>query len=112
MQLYLSATASVTLDGSGDGTAAVGPRSFRESWSGVVAAVKASSNVKEATCRIYAGADSSQANFADGTTWGSTGDSSSNIPDIKSGGQVFAVWSGGDAGARATITVTGTRTVQ
>lgn len=110
-QLPLSVKAYTVLDGSGNGTASIGPESFGESWSGLAAAVKVATNAAEATCSVYAGAAATPGYFAGATTWGSTGDSTTNLPVVKVGGQVFAAWAGGDPGARATLTVTGTRTV-
>lgn len=110
-ELPLNVKAYAVLDGSGDGTAAIGPLSPGEVWSGLTAAVSVATNAAEATARIYAGAAATPGYFADGTTWGSTGDSTTNLPAVRVGGQVFAVWSGGDHGAKATMTVTGTRTV-
>ena len=107
-----SRTATVTLDGSGDGTASVGPTITSEVWAVGVSSVSASTNVSEAVCRTYAGGGVSPGTFVDGTTWGSTGDSTSNFGGpLYPGQQVYAVWTGGDAGATATLVVTGTRTV-
>lgn len=104
-------SASVVLNGSGGGTAAVGPSITDEVWTVAVAAVSASTNVSEATCKTYAGSTTA-GGFVDGTTWGSTGDSTSSFSaPVYSGQQVFAVWTGGDAGAIATLVVTGTRQV-
>jgi hypothetical protein len=110
-QLRLSVKAYATLDGNGDGTAYTGPLSSGEQWSGLTAAVKVATNANEATCSTYAGAAATPGYFADATTWGSTGDSTQNLPAVQVGGNVWAVWTGGDPGARATLTVTGTRTV-
>lgn len=66
----------------------------------------------EAIGSVYAGADKTAGYFRGATTWGSTGDSTDNLPEVRVGGQVFAVWTGGDPGALATLTVTGTRTVR
>lgn len=105
-------SASVTLDGTGAGTASLGPSFPRESWTVQVASVSASTNVKEATAKVYAGPQAAQPWFADGTTWGSTGDSTSSFSaPVYLGSKVIAVWSGGDAGAIATLVVTGTRKV-
>lgn len=110
--LPLSAFAQVTLDGSGNGTAAVGPTAQGETWAaGFTAAVHASTNAAEATCRVYCGAGSSPQYFIDGTTWGSTGDSTSNTPQMHTGQVVTAVWTGGDPGATAYLSCTGSRTV-
>lgn len=104
-------SASVTLSGSGGGTAAVGPTITNEVWTVSVASVSVATNVAEATCKTYAGSVTA-GGFVDGTTWGSTGDSTSSFSaPVYSGQQVFAVWTGGDAGAVATLVVSGTRQV-
>ena len=110
-QLPLNAKAYVTLDAGGNGTAATGPLSHGESWSNLQASVRVATNVNEATCSTYAGAAATPGYFAGATTWGSTGDSTTNLPVVKVGGNVFAVWENGDPGAQAVLTVTGTRTV-
>lgn len=111
-QLPLNAAVQVTLDGSGNGTAGTGPTAQGETWAaGFSAAVHASTNASEATCRIYCGAGASPQYFTDGTTWGSTGDSTTNTPQMHTGQQVTAVWTGGDPGATAYLTCTGTRSV-
>jgi hypothetical protein len=108
----LNRSVPVTLDGSGAGTAALGPALAGEVWTGLTAAVSASGSTKEATARIYAGGGVSAATFVDGTTWGSTGDSTSQFgAPVYPGQQVFAVWAGGDPGAIATLVITGTRQV-
>lgn len=109
--LPLRANANTVLDANGNGTANVGPESFLESWTGVTASVRCSTNVNEAICLVYGGAAASPGHFSDGTTFGSTGDSSQNVPDIQQGGNVFAVWTNGDPGAQAYLTVTGTKQV-
>jgi hypothetical protein len=109
--LPLNAKAYVTLDGSGNGTASTGPQSPGEVWTGITAHVSAATNAAEAICKIYAGAAPDPGYFGDATTWGSTGDSTSNLNDVRVGGAVFAIWTGGDPGALATLAVTGTRVV-
>lgn len=114
--LPLNVKAYAILDGSGSGTASTGPLSSGEQWTSgdhgiLTAAVNVATNASEATCRTYAGAAATQGYFADATTWGSTGDSTQNLRTVRVGGAVFAVWTGGDPGARATLTVTGTRMV-
>jgi hypothetical protein len=108
----LRVKASTTLDGSGNGTAEAGPAVPGEIWYPSAVAVKCSSNTNEAIAKTYVGNQVSDATFADGTTWGSTGDSTSNVTGpLYPGQQVFAVWTGGDPGATATVTITGTRSV-
>lgn len=110
-QLPLNVKAYTTLDGNGNGTASIGPLSFGEIWENLTVAVKAATNTNEATCSVYAGAAATSGYFAGATTWGSTGDSTTNLGSVRVGGNVFAVWKGGDPGAQATMTVTGTRSV-
>lgn len=111
--LPLTRTASVVLDGSGNGTASSGPASAGESWTVAQVAVSASSNTKEAQCKVFAGASATAQSYAGGTLSGSTGDSTTNLPPgpVYPGYSVWAQWAGGDAGATATMVVTGIRTV-
>ena len=112
VQLYQSGT--VVLNGSGNGTAKVGPLSAREIWHPDNVHVSANANpVNDALCKIYVGDLPIQQNFRDGTVSGSSGDSSDrvNADIVVCGKYVFAVWSGGDAGATAVMTVTGTKDV-
>lgn len=108
----LNASAQVTLDASGNGTASVGPTAQGETWTaGFVAGVHCSTNVNEATMRLYCGGGVSPGYYVGGTTFGSTGDSSSDTPQMQVGQNVFAVWSGGDPGATAYLSINGTRQV-
>lgn len=110
--ISLSAVASCVLNSDGDGTAQAGPNGTNEVWTVSVASVSASTNVSEATCRIYAGNYLGQPTFVDGTTWGSTGDSTSNFSaQVYPGQYVYAQWTGGDDGATATLVISGTRRV-
>lgn len=96
----------------GQGSCSVGPTGQGEVWNaGFTVSVHASSNVNEAICKIYCGDSVSPSNFVDGTTWGSTGDSSTNTPEIRTGQYVFAEWSGADSQSTGYLNVNGTRTV-
>lgn len=115
VSVNLDQSAVVTLNAQGAGTAQLGPRNQRESWSPAVIAVKTNqapaSIVNEAQCKIYCGSDTSDPNFVDGTLSGSTGDSTQNASGktVRCGQYVFAVWSGGDSGAQGRVNVTGTK---
>jgi hypothetical protein len=104
---------TVVLDGSGNGTARIGPAGARETWFPAVASVSAATAVKEAQCRIYVGPAAAPQYFIDGTLSGSTGDSTDRVASqpVPLGSFIWAVWAGGDAGSVATLNVTGTRTV-
>lgn len=106
-------TVTIILNGSGNGTAKIGPLSAREIWSPNGAHVQCATNVKEAQCAIFAGTGAYPNTYRDTTLSGSTGDSTDRISSdiIKSGMYIFAVWTGGDAGTRATLNVTGGKTI-
>lgn len=103
---------TTVLDGSGNGTARLGPIGAREIWAPSSASVEVSSAVAEASAKIYVG-DMISPKFVDGTLSGSTGDSTDRVSayTVKLGAFISAVWSGGDPGAVATLTVAGTKTV-
>lgn len=110
-QPLLNENASVTLDASGNGTLSMVPYSGSLAWLPTVVSVSCSSNVKEAQCKIYIGPSPTASYFIDGTLSGSTGDSTSNVSGRQvdtHGNTLWAVWSGGDAGAQATMQVSGT----
>jgi hypothetical protein len=109
MLVPLNESATVVLNGSGNGSAKVGPISAREVWSPDNVHVSASSNTNEAVCKIYVGDSAIQRNYRDGTFTGSTGDSTDkvNADTVKVGAYIWGVWTGGDAGATATLTITG-----
>lgn len=105
----LNEAASVALNGAGAGTVSMAPHSVSQIWRLSVAAVKVSSAVLEPQCSIYIGSQPIDAFFVDGTFTGSldSTDSVANFP-ISRGQKIWAVWSGGDPGAIATLSVLGT----
>lgn len=110
--VQLSFTASVRLNGSGAGTAQAAPTTTpTEVWNPTVISVQVSSNTNEATCQIYVGPQPQQNWFVDATFSGSTGDSTDKAAGnlVRQGNSVWAVWTGGDPGATATVSISGTR---
>jgi hypothetical protein len=110
----LNENASVQFDGSGNGTLKMRPPGGSETWLPTLASVKASSNTSEAQCKIYIGPSASDQYFVDGTLSGSTGDSTSQVDGYSvdsHGNYIWAVWTGGDAGAYGTMQVNGTSQV-
>jgi hypothetical protein len=118
------AAAIVTLKGiTGGGTAQIGPIGQRELWYPQVISVSATTAVNQAACKTYAGPDTSQPNFVWGTLSGSTGDSTANIAGpglaaanlpgrvIHCNEYIFAVWSGGDAGAQGRLNIQGMKVI-
>jgi hypothetical protein len=105
--------ATVVLDGSGNGTASVGPTRVREHWQLSAAAVAVNQNpTNQAVCQLYVGSAPNNQNFVSQTLTGSSGDTCGlGGVDIQSGMKVWAKWTGGDAGQLATVTVIGTYTI-
>jgi hypothetical protein len=107
--------ASVVLNGSGAGTVKIGPTGARERWRPSTVSVSANANpTNESTCNIYIGdANTFPTRLIDSTVNGSSGDSTGNIDgkSLKVGEFVWAVWTGGDAGQRATMVVLGEKDV-
>jgi len=109
----LNETGTVVLDASGNGTVQLSPNGSNEHWLPTLASVKASSATNEASCKIYIGQSINDSNFVSGTFTGSSGDASDQVSgfDIWHRGNryIFAVWAGGDVGATATLTLSGTK---
>jgi hypothetical protein len=109
----LNESASVVLDGSGNGSARLSPHGTRYSgyvWKPIACYVSVSTNVKEASATAYVsyGVQSATPNDAIGTTAnGSTGDTCGMSQTLKPGDWITVKWTGGDAGAVATMRVTG-----
>lgn len=109
--LPLSESAETTLDASGDGTASLGPYGSGEVWTPSSVYVECSTNTAEALCKVYAGPSATSPYARDITVNGSTGDATDrcNLP-IPKGWFIWAVWSGGDAGATGYMNISGTKT--
>jgi hypothetical protein len=109
----MNETAIVTLNGSGAATAVLGPLTAREVWYPEIASVRVNQNpTNESQCQIFVGQTATQENFRDITFSGSSGDASGKVTgQLKKGGYIYAVWSGGDAGQTAVLNVTGKKEV-
>lgn len=114
MRVPFYETAQVVLNGSGAGTAKVGPLTAREKWypENVHVNTTETTVTNEAACDISVG-DINTKRFRDSTFSGSSGDSSDHCnADVLSKGMfVWADWTGGDAGVTAVLSVTGTKEV-
>jgi len=119
-RLRLDQTAAVVLVG-GNGTVSIGPDGSHEYWYPDTVSVIAPNPAggvpaNEATCNLYAGPRASQEYFVDGTYSGSSGDSSGRFSGFTIGrhanAKIWAVWSGGDPGATATLRVQGTKEIR
>jgi hypothetical protein len=104
--------ASVTLNGSGDGTAQLGPSRVREHWQIAAVGVSVATDNAEASCAIYIGSAIGGFSFVGNTATGSSGDTCGcGGFDIQPGQFVFAVWEGGDPQEQATMAIFGTYTI-
>jgi hypothetical protein len=108
-------SASATVDGSGRATVRISVDEPAAVWAPTIASVSCSSTVSEADCSIFAGPSPTAPYFIEGTHSGSTGDSSDRITGkVVSRTQlpyVWAVWTGADVGAQATLTITGPKDI-
>lgn len=111
--VILSDTVSTQLDSSGNGTVSLGPLSAREIWYPQSVYVSVNTQGAEAVCKIYVGDGTEQRNYRDATFTGSTGDSSARVSNdtVRCGHRIYAVWSKGDPGATASLSVNGMKTV-
>jgi hypothetical protein len=125
-QYPLNEEISVTLNGSGNGTARISPGQPGAPGSGVGASrnsgllwnlegiyVSVATQVKEAEATAYIsyGIQSNGPGDGQGTTAsGSSGDTCTVTPSLRPGDWITVTWSGGDAGSLATMRVFGSVT--
>lgn len=106
----------VTLDGSGNGTVRMAPDGSHEYWMPESVAVKVSTAVAEAQCSVYIGPKIADEYFVDGTFSGSSGAGSDLVAGHEIGQladpYIWAVWTGGDPGAQATLRVIGKKEIR
>lgn len=108
--MILDTSAQVTLDGTGAGTASIGPEAA-ERWEQLSVYVSVATAVNEAQATLYLGSGLSPGEALAQTATGSSGDTWSGSGQVVQLGQKLTVrWTGGDPGAVATMSVYGTRT--
>lgn len=116
----LNESEPVVLDSQGNGMVQMRPDGSHERWMPTMAAVSVAplgpdGIVNEATCSIYSGQTPTAANLIDATLRGSSGNNTDRLAGRIIGrtrdAYVWAVWTGGDPGAVATLTITGTKTL-
>jgi hypothetical protein len=114
-EVPLDVITQVTLDGSGNGTAApVGPALPREIWVPTTITVSTTQNpaqvINDAQCIVYQGWGTNVNRKLDDTFEGSTGDiMGPKGIELWPGNTLIAQWLNGDAGATAEMRVQGTR---
>lgn len=118
-RVTLNESAVIRLDGSGNGTARVGPLTAREVWYPSNVSIKTTFPgvqtvpTKESSCDIFMGQAATSQYFRDNSVQASTGDASGacSADTVRTGQYIWAAWKGGDAGVQATLTVTGLKDV-
>jgi hypothetical protein len=102
----LNESATTVLDGSGSGTVRLGPLNASQQWVPVNASCAVSTNVSEPVFVLYNGTPSN-ANRIGGTYTGSNDNTDVNGVTLYPGSVLTGVWTGGDSGATATLTIQG-----
>jgi hypothetical protein len=107
---------TITLNGSGNGTAQITPPGPRTapSWSIENVYVSVATNALEATATLYVSRGIKSATPFDSrgqTATGSSGDTYAVALNLRPGDWLTVIWAGGDPGARATMTLKGTISV-
>lgn len=105
----LSEEYHVILDANGEGwIESVGPAQYGETWRIVSTQCAVDNSSAESRLRIYRNGTS---RLVEGTYSGNQ-DNSNTLFDLRSGEKLYYYFSGGDAGADASITLSGSRTVK
>lgn len=101
----LNESFQTTLNGSGNGTLTIGPQYTYQTWVPTLISVSLSSNVKEPVLKYYRGR--SIGSILGGTYTPSNDQSDVSGQILNPGETFFFVWTGGDAGATAFVTLNG-----
>lgn len=104
--LPLNESASVVLSASGGGSVKLGPSNASQQWVPSNAACSVTSNVSEPVFVLYNGTPSN-ANRIGGTYTGSNDNTDINGVTLYPGSVLTGVWTGGDVGATATLSIQG-----
>lgn len=99
---------SVTLNGSGNGTVSIGPTNAFQTWKPSNAACSVSSNSNEPVFVLYNGPSTDPATRIGGSYTGSNDNTDLSDIVLYPGTVLTGQWIGGDPGATATLSLTGT----
>lgn len=106
--LPLNQGVSVTLDANGNGFVRLGPTNAFQTWKPTNAACSVSTNTKEPVFVLYNGSSTSNENRIGGTYTGSNDNTDLQDVTLFPNMVLTGVWTGGDVGATATLSLTGT----
>lgn len=104
--LPLNESATTVLDGTGSGVVRVGPSNSSQQWVPTNAACSTTTNVSEPIFVLYNGTPSN-ANRIGGTYTGSNDNTDVSGVTLYPGSVLTGVWTGGDPGATATLSIQG-----
>lgn len=104
----LNESAQVTLDGSGNGALTIGPLYSAQTWIPTQINVQVTTDVKEPVFKYYRGRSVGNLAYLGGTNTGSNDNSDINGQTLHPGETFYCVWTGGDAGAIASVSLNGT----
>lgn len=108
-QVPVSPQATVTLNASGNGQVSLTPPSGTR-WDLQLAAVSTTGTIKLPQCFLYLGNSNGPLTLIDSTNLGNSASSGKvRGAPVHAGTYIWAVWSGGDAGALATLQLYGTQ---
>lgn len=105
MTAQLDQWASVTLNGSGNGTVRVGPGTLSQLWHVTTAAVTGSSTTHIPTATLYLNGSTVSSR---GGTYDGSNDSTDLAVDLVRGQYLTCIFAGGDPGALHTLSLSGT----
>lgn len=106
----LNESAQVTLDGSGNGALAIGPTNSAQTWIPTQINVNVTTNTKEPVFKYYRGRSVGNLSYLGGTYTGSNDSSDINGQILHPGETFYCVWTAGDPGAIASVSLNGTMT--
>lgn len=108
----LSVSGSVVLSGAGAGQVQLGPVLAGTTWTpgNVAVLVAPTSQTVVSQFYLYRG-NAQAANFIGGSYTGDVNSSGITVPDMHPGDVLTGVWTGGNPGATATMTITGSQNI-
>lgn len=108
--LPLDESGQVTLDGSGNGAIRIGPLYSVQKWIPTMIVVNVSTNVKEPVFKYFRNSPGATS-YLGGTYTGSNDQSDISGQILNPGESFYCQWTGGDAGALASVALNGTKEI-
>jgi hypothetical protein len=106
-QTVLNESAQVILDGSGNGALTIGPQYSAQTWIPTMVGCQVTSNNLEPGFKFYRGRSAGPGNYINGTSTGSNDSTDISGVILHPGETLYCVWTAGDPGAIASVTLNG-----